>query len=68
MFVAGDEHLSSYRLYCLDRHGKIASAEWVEAADDSSAIAAARALAKPTDCELWLRNRLIERIPAPTAA
>ncbi|MDP9086061.1 MAG: hypothetical protein M3N02_04745 [Pseudomonadota bacterium] len=56
--------MANYRLYCLDRHGKIAAAEWVEAVDDAAAINAARALAKPTDCELWLRNRLIERIPA----
>ena len=56
--------MANYRLYCLDRQGKIATAEWVEAADDAAAIAAARALAKPTDCELWLRNKLIERIAA----
>lgn len=64
MVVPGDEHLANYRLYCLDLHGKIATAEWIEAADDDSAVAAVRALAKPSDCELWLRNRLIERIPA----
>jgi len=59
--------LSNYRLYCLDRHGKIATAEWIEAPTDEAALAAVRALGKPTDCELWLRNRLIERIPAAPA-
>ena len=56
--------MASYRLYCLDLQGKIASAEWVEAEDDTAALGAARALAKPTDCELWLRNRMIDRIEA----
>ena len=40
------------------------AAEWVEAEDDAAALVAARALAKPTDCELWLRNRMIDRIEA----
>lgn len=56
--------MASYRLYCLDQQGKISTAEWIEAEDDAAALAAARALAKPTDCELWLRNRMIDRIEA----
>jgi hypothetical protein len=60
--------MASYRLYCLDRQGKIIAAEWVEAEDDTAAMAAARALAKPTDCELWLRNRMIDRIEATLPA
>ena len=56
--------MASYRLYCLDWQGKIMAAEWIEAEDDAAALAAARALAKPTDCELWLRNRMIDRIEA----
>jgi len=56
--------MANYRLYCLDHHGKITAAEWIEAADDASAVAATFALAKSTDCELWLHNRLVEHIPA----
>ena len=56
--------MASYRLYCLDRQGKIMAAEWVEAEDDVAAVAASRALAKPTDGELWLHNRMIDRIQA----
>jgi hypothetical protein len=67
MFIAGGERLANYRLYCLDRNGKIAAAEWVEAVDDAAAIAAAHALAKPTICELWLNNRLVEQIPPAQA-
>ncbi len=58
--------MASYRLYCLDRQGKITAAEWLEAEDDASALAAARALGKPMACELWLRNRMIDRLE-PTA-
>ncbi|MEO5640694.1 MAG: hypothetical protein ABIQ98_02890 [Sphingomicrobium sp.] len=54
--------MPSYRLYCLDRAGKITSAEWIEAENDDAALAAARALGKPAPCELWLRNRMIDRI------
>jgi len=60
--------MPNYRLYCLDGNGKIAAAEWIEAADDASALTAARALAKPVECELWLRNRLVDRIPASQSA
>ena len=60
--------MASYRLYCLDPQGKIMAAEWVEAEDDAAALAASRALAKPPDCELWLRNRMIDRIEATLPA
>ncbi|MEO7786744.1 MAG: hypothetical protein ABIR77_02820 [Sphingomicrobium sp.] len=40
----------------------------MQADDDQSAIAAAGALAKPTDCELWLRNKLVARIAATRPA
>lgn len=54
--------MANYRLYCLDRQGKITAAEWIEAEDDASSLAAARTLGKPMACELWLRDRLIGRI------
>jgi hypothetical protein len=58
--------MPSYRLYFLDGQGKITAAEWIEAEDDAAALAAARALDKPSACELWLRDRMIERIePTP---
>lgn len=57
--------MADYRLYCLDGAGQIAAAPKVVTADsDAEAVAAARALAEPMACELWLANRLIARIPA----
>ena len=54
--------MPSYRLYRLDGAGKIVSAEWVEAADDESAVKHARARELPVICEMWDRNRLVARI------
>lgn len=52
-----------YRLYCLHK-GRITKGDWLEAEDDSLAIAAAREQNPDVDCELWLGERLIARIPA----
>lgn len=54
--------MANYRYYCLDRQGKISSAEWIEADSDEAALAAAQGLGKTTPCELWLRNRLVCRV------
>ena len=58
--------MASYRLYCPDGHRKITAAEGIEAEEDTAALAA-RALGKPMPCELWLRNRMIERIEPPSS-
>ena len=59
--------MPSYRLYCLDGTGRISgAAELIEAPDDDQAVAAARALAKPARCEIWLGRRLVATIPAPS--
>ena len=58
--------MANYRLYSLDRRGKITAAEWIEADDDAAALSASRALAKPVACELWLHNRMIDRIEPTT--
>jgi len=47
--------MASYRLYCPDGHRKITAAEWIEAEEDTAAY------------ELWLRNRMIERIEPPSS-
>ena len=51
-----------YRLYCL-RKGRITKGDWLEAEDDSQAIATAREQNPDADCELWQKERLIARIP-----
>lgn len=55
-------YMANYRLYCLDGRGKISAAEWLEAEDNAAAVVAARKLGKSVSCELWLRDRMIERI------
>lgn len=49
------EKMPAYRVYALNRSGKIASAEWIEAADDEAATTLARALFKPPPSwlEVW---------------
>lgn len=55
----------AYRLYFLDGSGRIASAEWVEAASDDEAMAYVAGKGACPPCELWERNRLIHRFPLP---
>lgn len=54
--------MSAYRLYRVDGAGKILSAEWLEAANDESAVAQARTCAEGTRCEIWQRERLVARL------
>lgn len=55
--------MPDYRVYGLDGAGKIISAQWLEAKNDDEAIALARSLTLTTGFELWMRNRLVARIP-----
>lgn len=59
--------MGTYRLYCLDGVDKVASADWVEADDDKSAIEAAEELHQGRKCELWQGNRLVTVIDARRA-
>jgi hypothetical protein len=53
----------AYRLYYLDGAGRVDSADWVEAEDDSSATEAARKLLdKGVYAELWLNQRFVTRL------
>lgn len=55
----------AYRLYCLDREGHINTADWIEAADDSDAIAKARDLKRNgLKCEVWQGRRLVAKLEA----
>ena len=53
--------LSNYRLYRLDGAGKIAAAEWVEAAEDAEALREAHGRVDGMSFELWQKDRLVER-------
>ncbi len=55
--------MASYRMYCLDRAGRIGFAEWLEAEDDSEALALARNLKEGVlKCEVWRGNRLVSSL------
>lgn len=54
--------MSAYRLYQIDGAGRFFGAQWIEAADDEAALAAARALCPSMACELWQGQRLVGKI------
>ena len=54
--------MPAYRVYCLDGAGKVRAAEWIEAEDDSAAIASARQFKKAVRCEVWNGQRLVGRV------
>ena len=56
-------HVAGYRLYGLDGVKKVASAEWIEAEDDETAIEAARNRMNGRDWELWQGTRLVACLP-----
>jgi len=57
--------MRDYRLYCLDGAKRIArAAEVISAESDDHAVTLARALQKPTVCEIWQGRRLVTIIPA----
>jgi hypothetical protein len=61
--------VAAYRVYHIDGGGHFAAAEWIEAADDDAAIAAARKLNKSVACELWQGQRFVTRVECgPTKA
>ena len=51
--------LSTYRLYRLDKAGRIEFADWIEADDEEKAAQAARALIGDERFELWQGGRLL---------
>ena len=56
--------MPDYRLYCFDGERHIAHGEWIQADDDSAAIAVVTSKKIGLDCELWEGNRFIAKIPA----
>lgn len=56
--------LSEYKLYCLDRNGRIMRRLDLEAGDDDRALAAARDLSPEVDRELWCGTRKIALLSA----
>jgi hypothetical protein len=54
--------VANYRVYCIDGADKIASSDWVEAADDEAAAELVRKRHDGFKCELWQGTRLVARI------
>lgn len=54
--------VAGYRLYCLDGACKVASAEWIEADDDTVAINIAQERHDGYECEVWQGTRLVARL------
>ena len=60
--------MTDYRLYFLDRQGKILSAEWIAADSDEDAVSRVQALDKGAVCELWQRDRFVASVARDAAA
>lgn len=59
--------MPTYRLYRLDGAGKIASADWIDAATDDDALRQAHEQSSNGNFELWEGKRLIAPPEARTA-
>lgn len=55
--------MSEYKLYCLDRNGRIARRLDLEAGDDDSALEMAHGLEPKADRELWCGTRKVAFLP-----
>lgn len=55
--------LATYRLYRLDKAGRIEFADWIEADDDAAAAAAARKRLGDDRFEIWQGGRLLAAPP-----
>ena len=58
----GFEQVAGYRLYGLDGAAKVASAEWIEADDDETAVEIAAQKFEGSACELWQGRRLVAKL------
>jgi len=57
--------MAHYRLYCLDRFGKISFADWIDAPDDQDAVRQAHDLKNGSrQCEVWEGRRLVASLEA----
>jgi hypothetical protein len=52
----------NYRYYCLDRTGRLHSAEWFQAGNDRDAVALIEAKHPDGLCEIWQGKRLVAKL------
>ena len=55
--------MKSYRVYSIDERGSICGDRTIEALSDEEAVFAARAMQRPLETQVWLRDRRIGRVP-----
>lgn len=55
------ELMVDYRLYILDRNGRIQTADWIVADNDEEAVELSRKDPRCACCELWKNRRLIAK-------
>jgi hypothetical protein len=60
--AAGLSRMAQYRLYCRNGRGRFSAAHDIDAGDDSQALAKAKAMQIPTQCELWERGRMVAKL------
>lgn len=61
--------MTEYRLYCLDKRGRITHPHDFDAPDDQAALVIADHREHPEhECELWQGQRKIVRLPAKSLA
>jgi len=56
--------MSEYRLYCLNDAGKFTHSHEIEASNDGEALAKAKAMKLPVQCELWDHGRMVAKLDA----
>lgn len=57
---------NNYRVYLLDRAKHVVEVEWITAASDEEAVAAARAIRNSGLREVWMGDRLVATIQVNT--
>lgn len=56
--------MPEYRLYCLNDRGKITRSHEIMASSDDEAVAKAKAMKLPDNCELWDHGRIVAKLDA----
>jgi hypothetical protein len=54
--------MGQYRLYCLNDAGRFSKSHEIMAGSDKQALAKAKELKLPVECELWARDRLVGKL------
>ena len=56
--------MAKYVIYFLNDRGGFSRSDWLDAENDADALSQARQLKLDQDCEVWLRDRMVGRVPA----